>query len=286
MKHLPLIFFALALPLLAQDRTWTSEDGKQLVGEWLRDSGESVVLKIKDKEFTIPLTRLSEADREWVSQRRKELEEKKKEFAALAGTTKAYPKNADQPVTFHVYYPTKYSPVTPPPMIILFSASAHGKAFLESFTQSCEEMGWVGVGCDTFKNGVDDSILDPLFGELLPIIEKTVVHDPERLYMGGISGGAARALHYTAKFDRPWKGIISCGGWLGRAFDLEYREKMAVAWVNGDDDKNANGWIDKDDAVLTKRGCKTKVFHFPGGHEIGPPATLTEAMKWVQENSR
>jgi len=61
---------------------------------------------------------------------------------------------------------------------------------------------------------------------------------------------------------------------------------MAVAWVNGDKDKNANGWIESDSAVLKKRGCKTKTFNFPGGHEVGPPATLTEAMKWASENTK
>ncbi len=286
MKIFLLIWIALGIVAYAEERTWTSDDGKELVGELIRDSGESVVLKIKDKEYTIPLTRLSEADREWLETRRKEIEEKKTAFAALAGTTKTFPTNETQKVTFHVYYPTNYSPDSPPPMIILFSASGQGKAILEKFIESCETMGWVGVGCDTFKNGVDDSIQDPLFGELLPIMEKSVFHNPDRLYLGGISGGAMRALGYTAQFDRPWKGVISCGGWLGKRFDLEYRKDMAVAWVNGDKDKNANGWIDNDSAVLEKRGCKTKAFHFPGGHEVGPPATLTEAMKWALQNTK
>lgn len=286
MQKLILIWILASVLVHAQERTWTSADGKQLVGELLRDSGESVVLKIKNKEFTIPLARLGDEDRQWVETRRKEMEEKKKEFAALAGTIKTYPTNADQKVTFHVYYPTKYSPESPLPMIILFSASGHGKSILEKFRESCEAMGWVGVGCDTFKNGVAGTILDPMFGELLPIIEKTIVHNPERLYLGGMSGGALRALQYTAKFDRPWKGVISCGGWLGKAFDLNYREGMAVAWVNGDNDKNANSWIEKDSAVLKKKNCKTKIFHFPGGHEIGPTATLTEAMRWALENTK
>jgi hypothetical protein len=101
-----------------------------------------------------------------------------------------------------------------------------------------------------------------------------------------MSGGAVRALHYTALFDRPWKGVISCGGWLGKEFDLEYRKGMAVAWVNGDKDNNANGWVAQDSEVLKRRKCKTKLFPFPGGHVIGPPDILTEAMRWAQENAK
>lgn len=272
--------------LHAQERTWTSTDGKKVTGELVKDAGDAVVLKIKNKEFTIPLGRLVEDDHKWLEARRAELEEKRKAFAELAGTTKTYPQNEGQKVTFHVYYPTSYSPESPPPMIILFSPGGGGKGFLQAFRESCETMGWVGVGCDTFRNAVDDAIMDPLFAELLPIIEKTVVHNPQRLYLGGFSGGASRALQYTAKFDRPWKGVISCGGWLGKAFDLKYREDMAVAWVNGENDKGANAWIGTDSEVLGKRGGKTKTFQFPGGHEIAPPATLTEAMRWVFEKTR
>lgn len=286
MRVIALIWISLILLAPGEERTWTSSDGKKIVGDMLREDGDAVVLKVNDREFTVPLSRLSEEDREWLQVRRKKLEELRKEYQAIAGTTKTYPKNDSQPATFHVYYPESFTPDSKLPMLILFSASARGKAILESFTPSCESLGWIGVGCDTFRNGLPDTEMDPLFAELLPIIEKTVPHDPQRLYMGGMSGGAARALHYTAKFDRPWNGIIACGGWLAREYELKYANGMAVAWVNGDEDKNANGWVAKDSEVLKTRRCKTKLFQFPGGHIIGPPDTLTEAMRWVQENGK
>lgn len=281
-----LIWISLVLFAYGNERTWTSDDGKQIVGEIIRDAGDAVVLMVNGKEFTVPLARLSAADREWIDTHRKELEARRKEYEAIAGSTKTYPKNDSQPVTFHVYYPSSFTPDKKMPMLILFSASARGGMILERFTESCEAMGWIGVGCDTFRNGRPDEEMDPLFEALLPIIETTVPHDPQRLYMGGISGGAARALHYTARFDRPWKGIISCGGWLARLHDLDYHKRMAVAWVNGDQDNAANSWVERDSDVLKSRSCKTKLFHFPGGHVIGPPETLTEAMRWVEENTR
>lgn len=282
MRFLAVSWVGFATLAQAQERTWTSDDGKQIVGEMLRQDGETVVLKVGEKEFKVPLTRLSEGDREWIADRAEELEAKKKEFATLGGTTKTFPKREGQQVSYHVYYPKVFSPEAPRPMVILFSASGRGKAILERFKDACEEVGWIGVGCDTFRNRVEASELDPLFEELLPLIEKSVPHDPERLYMGGMSGGASRALQYTAKFDRPWKGVISCGGWLGKAFDLEYRKGMAVAWVNGDNDKGANAWVGKDSEILKKRRCKTKLFQFPGGHDIGPPEMLAEAMRWAE----
>jgi len=286
MRIFLLVWISLALLAHGGERTWTSDDGKQIVGELLREEGDSVVLKVKDREFTVPLSRLSEEDRGWIDARRKEAEERNKEFAALGGTMKTFPKNDSQKVTFHVYYPTSFSADTPLPMLILFSPGGQGRGILQNFRDACEKVGWIGVGCDTFRNGVPASELDPLFTELLPIIEKSVPHDPQRLFTGGMSGGASRAVQYTAKFDRPWKGVISCGGWLGKEFDLEYPRGMAVAWVNGDKDEGANSWVAKDSEVLKKRRCKTKLFAFPGGHVIGPPEVLIDAMRWVQENSR
>ncbi len=287
MKILPLlVWMAFGLFAVAQERTWKSNDGKELVGELVRELDQALVLNIKGKEFTVPLSRLSEEDRAWLEEQKKARLEKEKEFAVLAGTNKTFTQSADQPVTFHVYYPTAIAKGKPLPMLILFSAHGQSRGLLDQFKESCETVGWIGVGCDTFRNGVDNSILDPLFGELLPIIEKSVPHNPQRLYMGGISGGAMRALQLSARFDRPWKGIISCGGWLGKEYDLDYRKNMAVAWVNGDKDNGANSWVDGDSSVLQKRGCKTKLFQFPGGHVVGPPASLTEAMRWVGENTK
>lgn len=94
-----------------------------------------------------------------------------------------------------------------------------------------------------------------------------------------------RSFDYSAKFKRPWKGIISCGGWLGGPdnSDQDYTDKMAVAMVNGDSDKAANSWVDKDTDVLKDHKCKVKEFEFPGGHAVAPTEILLEAMKWIVE---
>ena len=156
MKFVLSLWIGLVMLLHAQERTWMSEDGKKIVGELLREAGDAVVLKVKDKEFTVPLSRLSEEDREWLAGRRKQMLDQQKEFASLGGSTKTFAQKDGQQVTFHVYYPTSYKPENPPPMLILFSASGQGKGLLGRFTESCEKLGWVGVGCDTFRNNADD----------------------------------------------------------------------------------------------------------------------------------
>jgi len=267
----------------AEERVWTSDDGRQITAGFIRDNGESVTLMLRGNEVTIPLERLSEADNEWITARREEIRKKNEELAALRGTMKSFPKSDSHQIPFHVYYPTTYSVENPPPMLILFCAGGNGRGMVNNFKDACEAVGWVAVGCDVLRNNLPDEEGNPLFEEVLPVIEKSVVHDPGRLYMGGMSGGAMRAFGYSAGFDRPWKGIISCGGWLGRRHDLDYPRGMTVAWINGDQDNNANAWIEQDSAVLKRRRAKTKTFHFPGGHVLAPPDVLTEALRWVED---
>ena len=85
-----LIVISSGVLCFAQERTWTSDEGKKLVGELLREDGEAVVLKVGGKEFKVPLTKLSTEDREWIATQQKEREERNKEAAALGGTNKSF----------------------------------------------------------------------------------------------------------------------------------------------------------------------------------------------------
>jgi hypothetical protein len=168
---------------------------------------------------------------------------------------------------------------------MMFSPGGSGMDILKSVKEACETLGWIAVGCDTFKNDVHEAMLDKMWDEVLPHIEKTVPHDENLLYLGGMSGGALRAYDYSESTARPWKGVLAFGGWLGGKETLNCAPKMAVAIVNGDADKNANACMVSDLKVLEKERCKVKSFRFPGDHVIAPPATVLEAMRWLKAST-
>jgi dipeptidyl aminopeptidase/acylaminoacyl peptidase len=68
------MIFVLALAGSASSpaaaREWTSSDGKKLDAEFVRTTGDMVTLKraTDGREFTIPLSRLSPADRDWIKE--------------------------------------------------------------------------------------------------------------------------------------------------------------------------------------------------------------------------
>lgn len=275
-------------------RQWVSSDGKVITGELLNfDSvtNQMTLERSDGKIFTFNTNRLCSDDIAYIHDlERTRLEEQNKiEKAELdkAGTTIQYLTQGEHALNYYAYFPKSYSAKSELPLLILFSPSGHVGEILANFQQAADKFSWILVGCDGFENGMDEALGKERFEEMLPDIEKTIKHDKNRLYMGGFSGGAWRAYHYTVYFDRPWNGIVACGGWLGgkEYYHLKYPRKMVIAIINGDHDKNANSWFVRDKEILEKRRCKVKHFNFAGGHEPAPSDVLMKAIEWMEESN-
>jgi len=286
--------FMMILFCSAEMRVWTSSDGKKTTAEIVsydKNGGKVNIRKKNNKTYTLPTDKLSEVDREWLEQwqerqqeKRAEEEAKREEMNKNAGKTISLKSDGELPTSCHVYYPKNFDASKKHPMLILFSPGGGGKGMLKNVRQGCDSLGWIAVGCDTFRNKGDEKELTKRFTELLPHIEGNVPHDPEQLYMGGLSGGALRAYGYSGEFERPWKGILAYGGWLGpNGQEAVTSKKMRVAIVNGDKDKNANFFIERDSKLLKRKHCKVQHFSFPGGHTIAPPDVTEQAMRWIEE---
>jgi len=281
---LPILLGGLGT-LAAAERNWTDLEGRVIQGDFISVDPAAGKVKLKLKNGTTPsvdLAKLSEGDRTWIA------EYQRKEKAALAeqmnnrGKVVSMKSEGPAAVGYHVYYPTGFNPAKPPAMIILFSAGGNGKGILGSVKAACEELGWIGVGCDEFKNRVTDAVLDPKWQEVLPAIEKAVPHNEDLLYLGGMSGGAERCYDYAEVTLRPWKGILALGGWMGGKKALGCPPRIAIARVNGDKDKNARIWEENETPLLKRAGATLKSFSFPGGHEVAPPSVILDAMRWLQ----
>ncbi len=282
--------FLLLSPALlhAEPRAWANREGKVIQAEFVSYDPvtKKVTLKLSSGKLPVlALDTLSDADQAWLAERQRASEERSASLRAISGKTVSYQSEGAEAVSYHVYYPTSFSAEAPPAMIIMFSPGGGGKGILGSVKAACEALGWVGAGCDFFKNNTDEAELDRKWQEVLPHIEKTVLHDGELLYLGGMSGGALRAYDYSESTARPWKGVLAFGGWLGGKQTLNCAPKMAVAIVNGDGDKNANSSMVSDLPVLEKERCLVKSFTFPGGHVIAPPAVVLEAMQWLKAST-
>ncbi|MGB6223291.1 hypothetical protein [Haloferula sp.] len=272
----------------AEIRDWKLKDGTELRGEIddVDETAETVTLKgDQGKVVVVPLDSLSALDRAWVLQWIEFAEELGDAAEKFGGRIEHYEGKGETTTTpFHVYHPSGDIPVgTARPMMILFSANGKGIRFLLRHIKAAEEVKMTLVACDVFRNHMEERDSIRRFRELLPIIRATVPHDPERDFMGGSSGGAWRSFNLSSDLpDETWTGVYSNGGWLGgeKNWNRDY-PAMRVAMVNGDEDKAANAWLDRDIEILQEHDCTVAVVAFEGGHQVPPPSVQVKAFKWL-----
>ncbi len=185
--------------------------------------------------------------------------------------------------TYHIAVPEDFSTLKPPPLLVVFSPGGDGRDMVNRMRASANKVGWMVIGCDRLRNGMDIREVLPIERALMRDLRAFIPYDRTRLYYGGFSGGACRAYRMTWRFRDRCAGILACGGWLGgsKAQKSPFQQGMAVAMVNGDSDTGVRKWEEPDTDVLMRLQCRVRVFHFPGGHAVAPRQVLDEAIAWL-----
>ena len=273
------------------NRHWTLASGEKLTAilEAYEPGQDVVSLKLGEdggkREFK--LADFSTVDRAWLTEWAQIADELELVMQNSKGAFEHYQSQGQYNTDFYVYYPGKFTMESRLPMFLMFHHSGKGARYNKQFIEAAEAAGVIIVTFDTFRNTTGDKTGDELLArlkELLPRIEQLVPHDPAKVFLGGVSGGAMAAYGYSAEVERPWAGIFANGGWLGgtkKRFEMPYPSGMRIAMVNGKDDAAANAWVDNDKAVLTGKGCEVKVFSFQGAHQDAPPMAQLKAFLWL-----
>jgi hypothetical protein len=273
-------------------RAWSYLDGKSFQAMIMDWNAESDIVKLSDdagKMTEIKRSALSLSDQAYVRQwfdYRKKLDDKLKE---MGGTMEYLQTTGASQTDYYVYKPSTFSADGTAPILVLFSSSGTGYRMMLRHFEAAEKTGFVLVTADYFSNHTLDfhnkhglaNESEGHFREMLPQLE-SISHDPQKLFMGGDSGGALRAYMYSAAFDRPWAGIYANGGWLGRDYTMQCRTNMRVAMVNGHKDLAAIQSAKKDlDYLVDKRECTVSLFSFEGGHQLATTDAQVEAFNWL-----
>jgi len=276
-------------------RVWKLKNGEKLTAALVsyNEKTGNVMMSVND-ETPIPyhFDDFSNFDRAWLiewSEISDRLQEMRKE---LGGEIEHLQTTGKYPTDAYVYYPSpREQDPGPGPAMILFNASGKPMRYLKRHLEAAEQTNLVLIALGSFRNSHNNQVVEEFetrFEEVFPQLRKRVRFDHNRLFMGGNSGGALRAFNYSYKFDWPWAGIYSNGGWLGKTSKAfyenppMYRAGMRVAIVNGNKDY-ANWVIEEDTKALLKRGCKVALFAFEGGHQAPPTSAQEKAFSWLLE---
>lgn len=288
---LPLVFCGILNIASANDqmRKWTFASGETKLAEIVsyNEARKQVTLRLDNQqEVNFGEHEFSSIDRAWILQWVEQDEEARALLAKLGGKVTTHVGTGKFKTEYAVYHPPGPADGARFPMLILFHPGGNGQRTIYRYVEAAAAVGITLVSLDYFRNTADEpgkeAEMLECFTELLPQIEAAVPHDEKRIFMGGMSGGAWRAYHYSAQIKRPWAGILANGGWLGgkKYYHLDY-PRLRVAMVNGDKDFGAHHYIAPDSAVLQKAGSVISIHAFEGGHQLPPPSVQEKALRWL-----
>lgn len=302
MKRYNLLLTTLLLFLLPasgneDERNWKLKDGKgqRIQAELLavNEDNKTVDLLIKDQiKVTYNIEDFSEIDIAWIYEWLNIQDELEEKLSAVDGKLEHVIHKGTYETDLYIYYPSTYTADTASdfPLMLLFNAGGKAKRYLTRHIEAAEETQFLTIALGQFRNTDDHDLKEAMFlerfKEVFPYIRENITFHPEKAYMGGISGGAWKAYHYSAWVDYPWAGIFANGGWLGeprKYYDLDYRDHMRVAIVNGHND-HANRVVERDLEVLKKHNATVSLISFEGGHQIAPTKTQVRAFQWLLES--
>lgn len=271
---------------------WTrTKDGATIQARFTdydEGEGQVTVAIASGKSRKLPFESLSQEHQERVL--RIMAERAKIEEAASVGHYESVEIDSDGVKhTLHLYKPAGYSEGAKSndnrPIVCLFDSGGRSKRLMERFTPAADELGWLVAGFDAYSNQrlkkLKHKRVREITQDAMEQVEELLEFDKKRIVYGGTSGGGFWSYQCSTYLTRRTAGIISCGGWMAKQYDLDYPRRMAVAIINGDKDDRAKPFEEPVMEVINRKRGTSKIFRFDGGHQTPPKEQVTEAMRWI-----
>ncbi len=188
----------------------------------------------------------------------------------------------DATVKYCIYVPSNYDADKNTAVIFAFDPHGNGKLPVDLIKDDAERFGYIVVGSDFSKNGLDwqtnSKMIDILFDDIF--LKFNI--DKRRIYTMGFSGGS-RVASLVAITKGGINGVIGCGaGFPGMNKPIENKFSYLGFVGNADFNMSEMNQLDKD---LTNMGFKHYIEVFNGKHEWPTKSILSEAFIWMEFNA-
>ena len=177
---------------------------------------------------------------------------------------------------YYCYLPKSYDPKRPAPLLVFDGAGGNAKPLS---TSTAEELGWISVGLVESSNDIEEDsgvyACEVCMAAALSDIRQRFAVDPDRLYLGGSSGGAQRSLR-RARVYRCAGVIEIIGGFCDPIYD-----GVPVFCIEGEKDNLGSRLIARYPELKADYGDLLELKSHPGGHDWWQPKLHAEAMRWI-----
>ncbi len=190
---------------------------------------------------------------------------------------------------YELFVPEDYAPGQSYPLVLFISAGGAPAGWRE-WEAACRRSGVIFASPFEAGNECPMRRRARIVLDVLDDLRRAYRLDPDRVYVGGISGGGRAACSIAFALPELFGGVVpvcASGEWREeRWLRHRVRERLSVAMITGETDFN-RGEVERFRGPLfTATGVRTRVWVVPGmGHAIPQGATLGEALAWLDEGT-
>ena len=191
--------------------------------------------------------------------------------------------------TYELFVPERKDAKKPVPAILFISAGDEPGGW-KAFEAVCKDRGFAFIGVRGAGTNVPPPKRVRIVLDCLDDVRRQLPLDADRTYIAGFSGGARMACAVAFALPEYFGGMIPvcAAGDLRDEPWLRHRltDRVSAALVTGDTDFN-RGEVERWKGGMWKDiGIRTRVWVQPkSGHAMPPPATLSEVVKWLDEDA-
>ncbi len=180
---------------------------------------------------------------------------------------------------FALYLPAHYNPAQAYPCIYFFDPHGHGGLPLRMYKELAEQYGFVLVGSNASKNGMQWQVTNNAAQALIADTKGRINIDPKRIYAAGFSGGS-RVASSVALMDGGIAGVIGCGAGFPNG-GASATSRFDYFGMVGDQDFNLIE-MRQLDSTLEQNNFDHELIVFSGKHAWAPAADFSTALLWMQ----
>jgi poly(3-hydroxybutyrate) depolymerase len=188
------------------------------------------------------------------------------------------PTKADPKQSYALYLPSGYTTEKKWPILYAFDPSGQGKVPVTLFKEAAEAFGYIVVGSNNSRNGLQVADIVQAFGD---DTHARLSIDQKRIYTTGFSGGSRVALATALAYQPGIAGVIAASAGFPRNTPPKPGLPFVVFATVGTDDFNFSE-MQQLKRELDAAGVHSRLAVFAGEHDWPPADLAMQAVAWLE----